>query len=188
MPHARMLLAASLLLQPATVPFPAKGPVSIAGIVEKVVFEPSESSPERLQVWGVFAFVDGTNQTARLISRATRGYLYFGLALVAGAQEDDAMKREWADLNRVAGTGQAVSFGRWTSRRTFDRPQSRASDWAVIIDRVQGGAAETDLRVRAADETPRAPVVYRTGAGVVKVPETGNHAAIVKELRAALKR
>jgi hypothetical protein len=187
MPGARILLAASLL-QPATVPLPSTGPVVIFGIVEKVVFEPGEASPERLQVWGAFALVEGTNQTARLVSNVTRGYLYFRLPVGVGAPEIEAVKREWADLKRIADTGQAVRFGRWTYIRRVDRQQPGASDWGIVLDRVRDAAAETDLRVRAALETPRAPSAYQTNAGVVKLPETGNHAAIVKDLRAALKR
>jgi hypothetical protein len=187
MARARILLAASLL-QPATVPLPANGPVSISGIVEKVVFEPNGASPERLQVWGAFALVEGTDQAARLISNVTRGYLYFRLPVGVGAREIDAVQREWADLKRVAGAGQAVSFGRWTYIRRVDRQKPSASDWGIVLDRVRGAAAETDLRVRTAQETPRAPGTYQTHAGVVKLADTGNHAAIVKELRAALKR
>ena len=187
MPSAGLLIAASLL-QPATVPLPASGPVVIFGIVEKVVFEPSEASPEHLQVWGAFALVEGTNQTARPISNVTRGYLYFRLPVGVGAREIDAVKREWEDLKRVAGAGQAVRFGRWTYIRRTDRQQPSASDWGIVLDRVRGAAAEADLRVRAAEETPRAPSAYQTNAGVVKLPETGNHAAIVKDLREALKR
>ena len=37
----------------------ASGPLGIYGIVEKVVFEPNEAAPERIQVWGAFTYVNG---------------------------------------------------------------------------------------------------------------------------------
>ena len=40
-------------------PLKASGPLGIYGIVEKVVFEPNEQAPERIQLWGAFAYVDG---------------------------------------------------------------------------------------------------------------------------------
>src|SRR5262245_2536365 len=193
MPRARLLLAASLLLL-ATVTLPASGPVGIFGIVEKVVFEPGEASPERMQVWGAFAYVDGNDRTAIVASPAKRGYLYFKLPSIAEnnstPREIDAAKIEWADLKAVAGTGQAVGFGQWGYISSFSRlsPDAQPVLPAVILERKPGGGRATDLRVRPASEAPESPATYHPDAGVVKLPETGNHAAIVKDLRAALKR
>ncbi len=53
----------------------ASGPVGIYGIVEKVVFEPNERSPERIQVWGAFAYVDGGANSGLGVSAVKRGYL-----------------------------------------------------------------------------------------------------------------
>ena len=44
----------------------------------------------------------------------------------------------------------------------------------------------TDIRVRPAAEPPANPAVYQTNAGVVKISDQGNHAAIVKQLKEAL--
>lgn len=193
MPRARILLAASVLLI-ATVTLPASGPVGIFGIVEKVVFEPSEASPERLQVWGAFAYVDGNERTAIVASPAKRGYLYFKLPAIAAnnstQKEIDATKIEWADLKAVAGTGQAVGFGKWGYIAGFAAlsPDAEPVRPSVILERMPGGGRATDLRVRPGTEPPAAPATYQPDAGVVKLPETGNHAAIVKDLRAALKR
>jgi hypothetical protein len=46
----------------------------------------------------------------------------------------------------------------------------------------------TDMRVRPASEPPANPATYQTQAGVVKINDTGSHAAIVAKLREALKR
>jgi hypothetical protein len=43
------------------------------------------------------------------------------------------------------------------------------------------------LRVRPATETPSAPALYQTDSGVVKLSETGSHAAVVKQLKALLR-
>jgi hypothetical protein len=182
-------LAALLFVLSRSVGLFASGPVGIFGIIEKVVFEPNANAPERVQVWGAFAYVEGANQDVLQASNVTRGYLYFRLP-PGGAREVDAVKLEWADLARVAGTGQAVAFGKWGYIGGFGALQTNARPNlpSVILERTGTGGTETDLRVRPVSEAPRTPAAYQTNAGVVKLPETGNHAAIVKELRASLKR
>ena len=193
MSWTRLLFVAGLLVL-AVVDLPASGPIGIFGIVEKVVFEPSESAPERVQVWGAFAYVDGNQQTAIVASPARRGYLYFKLPSIAAnnssQKEIDAAKVEWADLKAVAGTGQAVGFGTWGYIAGFAAlsPDAQPVRPSVILERMPGGGRATDLRVRPASEVPASPATYQPNAGVVKLPETGNHAAVVKDLRAALKR
>jgi hypothetical protein len=187
-----LFVAAMLLVLARGVSLLGSGPVGIFGIIEKVAFEPNANAPERLQVWGAFAYVEGANQSAVQVSNVTRGYLYFRLPSIdlVGAREVDAVKLEWADLARVAGTGQAVAFGKWGYIGGFGALQTNARPNlpSVILERTGTGGTETDLRVRPASEAPRTPAAYQTNAGVVKLPETGNHAAIVKELRASLKR
>ena len=159
MSRARIPFVAALLLL-ATVTLPASGPVGIFGIVEKVVFEPSAASPERLQVWGAFAYVDGNDRTAIVASPAKRGYLYFKLPSIAEnnstAREIEAAKAEWADLQALAGTGQAVAFGKWGYISGFSQlsPDAQPVLPAVILERKPGGGRTTDLRVRPASEAP----------------------------------
>src|SRR5579864_4946134 len=85
-----ILLAASDLI--------ASGPVGIYGIVEKVVFEPNEKSTERIQIWGVFAFVDGGVSRPGATTKPQRGYLYFTLP---SGNDQAAAKTEWGDLKAV---------------------------------------------------------------------------------------
>ena len=146
----------------------ASGPVGIYGMIEKVIFEPNEKSPERIQVWGAFAFVDGGLSGPGVTSKPQRGYLYFTLP-PGNAQL--AAKTEWADLKAVAGAGQAIGFGNWgyTGPFTFD-----------------GLALRTGVRVRPQSEAPASPDVYWTNAGIVKLNGQGNRAGIVKQLREAL--
>jgi hypothetical protein len=136
----------------------ASGPIGIYGIVEKVVFEPNEHAPERIQVWGAFAYLDSGPNGA--VSAPKRGYLYFGLP--ANRPLADIVKKEWADLKAVAGTGQAVGFG--------------------------NGFSTTGLRVRPSSEAPTVPSNYSLNTGIVKLSETGTNAAIVKSLKDTLAR
>jgi hypothetical protein len=150
----------------------ASGPLGIYGIVEKVIFEPNDRSPERIQIWGVFAFVDGGLSRPGATSKPQRGYLYFTLPT---GGDQSAAKTEWTDLKAVAGTGQAIGFGNWGYSGPF-----------IVLE--SGGSPQTGLpRVRPQSEAPTNPTGYYTNAGMVKLPEQGSHADIVKQLKEALK-
>jgi hypothetical protein len=73
--------------------------------VDKVVFEPNESAPERIQIWGAFALA--TKDSRYDYDAAQRGYLYFSVK----PGKEEVCRKEWADLKAVAGTGQIVGFG-----------------------------------------------------------------------------
>jgi hypothetical protein len=79
-------------------------PVGVYALIDKVVLEPKEGPPERIQVWGVFVLASqgGAHHTAPL-----RGYMDFKLAV--GNEEN--CRREWADLKKIAGTDDVVAFG-----------------------------------------------------------------------------
>jgi hypothetical protein len=171
----------------------ASGPLSIYGIVEKVVFEPNERTPERIQVWGAFAyahvkyFTRAEGDPSPNLSTAHRGYLYFRLP--ASGESVETVRREWADLKAVAGTGQAVGFGGWGHTGRFEGLRSDAQNKsASILERSPRGDQQADLRVRPASEMPAAPTAYQTNAGIVKLSANGSHAPIVKQLAAALGR
>jgi hypothetical protein len=83
----------------------ASDPIGIYGIVEKVVFEPNENAPQRIQVRGAFALAD--RQRGDEYLRPERGYLYYTLT----PGKEDICRKEWADLKAVAGTGQGIGFG-----------------------------------------------------------------------------
>ena len=99
------------------------------------------------------------------------------------------MRKEWADLEAVSGTGQAVGFGGWGHTGFFDglRPDAQDAS-AASLERSPRGEQPTDLRVRPASEQPANPSVYQTNAGLVKLSAGGSHAAIVQRLTAALQR
>jgi hypothetical protein len=183
------IAAACFLLVLASVMMPvtsASGPLGIYGIVEKVVFEPDDRTPERVQVWGAFAYVERGRSPQ--LSSAQRGYLYFRLPTFGESVE--TVRNEWADLEAVAGTRQAVGFGTWGYIGRFEglRPDARSSMPPYILERRPNGGEPTDLRVRPASEPPVAPAAYQTNTGVVKLSAEGSHAAIVKRLQEALGR
>ena len=89
----------------ATVALYASDFTGVYGVIDKVVFEPSDSAPARVQIWGAFAFSDG--QRGSNYKPAEKGYLYYSCE----AGRESMCRKEWADLKSVAGTGTGVGFG-----------------------------------------------------------------------------
>jgi hypothetical protein len=113
----------------------ASDPTALYARVERVVLAPNSDAPTTIQVWGVFSMAKPDDRNDYL--PAARGYLYFKLA-----GSDDTARREWADLQRVAGAGQIVAFG--------SRYQLHA-------------------RLRNVDEPPASPDPYVVSMGLTKV-------------------
>jgi hypothetical protein len=89
--------------------------------IDKVVLEPNSDSPERIQIWGVFALADPADRQGYL--RPARGFLYFKLD-----SNPQAARAEWNDLKQVAGSGQIVAFGfrgqKQRLRKSDEKPES----------------------------------------------------------------
>jgi hypothetical protein len=172
-------------------PFMGSGGVGIYGIIEEVVMEPNESAPERIQLWGAFAYVETSDGFGTTVSAAKRGYLYFRLEAPAYGPRFNprVVLNEWADLKAVAGTGQAVGFGSWGYIGGFGglQPDRHPRSPPYIIES-SAGRPLTDLRVHPPAEPPASPALYQTDTGIVKLADAGSHAAIVQRLREALKR
>jgi hypothetical protein len=100
------LAIACLVLAFGAATVQASDPVGIYAIVEKVVLEPGEAAPQRVQIWGAFALADQTRRGDHYLP-AARGYLYYTLK----PGDEAACRAEWSDLEALAGTGQAVGFG-----------------------------------------------------------------------------
>ena len=172
----------------------ASGGIGYYGIIERVVFEPTEKDAERIQVWGAFAYVDLASPNGIATSRAQRGYLYFRVRSdiegFTSAKQIELNRREWADLKAIAGTGQAIGFGSWGYIGGFGvlDPGTVAARPSFLYESKPSGGALADLRVRPASERPANPATYQTEIGIVKLSENGNHKAIVAQLRDALKR
>ena len=133
----------------------ASGPVGLYAVVEKVISEPTEQGAERIQVWGAFAFVDGGIQSGRATSAPQRGYLYFTVKPDRSAAEVETIRKEWADLKAVAGTGQAVAFGAWG----YMGPFAEVNEGGIYAG---SRGAQSVLRVSKQAQTPPVPVSYST--------------------------
>jgi hypothetical protein len=147
-----LILQAAMLL--------ASDPVGIYCIVDKVIFEPSESSPQRIQVWGTFALWKGEPFTGSMEYSAPQcGYMYYA---VAGAAITKVEHAEWMDLKAIAGTGQGVAFGQ---------------------------RYKPTGRVRSQSEKPDKPDPYPLGVGLTKVgfggPYTENMTRVIGEVKKA---
>jgi hypothetical protein len=97
--------------------------VGVYAVIEKVVLEPSDASPDRAQVWGAFAvYEQGDGSTYQA---PQRGYLYY----TCPQGKETVCRREWADLKSVAGKQTGVGFGhRWEPvgriRKADEKPGS----------------------------------------------------------------
>ena len=131
--HLGAAALVTLPLVSATHPLPASGPAAIYAIVDKVVIEPNEQAPERIQVWGTFSIWDG--RSAYL--DPARGYMYFAMPAPQQRQRHQGTSQpsaavaraEWSDLKRVAGSTAGVAFGErgyWEGRlrRADEKPAS----------------------------------------------------------------
>jgi hypothetical protein len=83
----------------------ASDPIGVYAVIDKVVLEPAQKEPQRIQVWGAFALSDTRNQDD--YQAPQKGYLYYSCA----AQQLSTCQKEWADLQSVAGKGVGVGFG-----------------------------------------------------------------------------
>ena len=178
----RTIIAIVVLLMGTSLSPKASGRVGLSGLVEKVVFEPSEQAPERLQVWGAFAYADP--RLGDQVTPVRKGYVYFRIPDKAGATPRTTVLAEWKDLKAVAGTGQVVGFGSYGYIGGFQsidpgRPSS-------LLEMYPGHGDSTDLRVRPAAEAPASPSAYMSDAGVVRIPDTGSRADLVRRLKATL--
>jgi hypothetical protein len=88
-----------------TVTLRASDMVGVYAVVEKVLLEPSDTAPERIQIWGAFALSD--QKSGSNYGPAQRGYMYY--ACPAGREA--VCRKEWEDLKTVAGKDTGVGFG-----------------------------------------------------------------------------
>jgi hypothetical protein len=175
---AASLLALSLGLQ-------ASGPVGMYAVLERVSFEPNEAAAERIQIWGAFSYVQGGISKPFATSAPQRGSMYFRTPANATNAQKQMIRREWADLKAVAGTGQAIAFGNWFYFGAFEEAPKTAGRILANTGAEQG---MQEVRVLGATQSKGEPSVYTTDSGLVKLPATGSHAAIVTELKALLKK
>jgi hypothetical protein len=125
------------------------GPIGVYGIIDKVVLEPQKEKPDRVQLWGTFVLAKKDNK----YSNPVQGYLYYH----AEKGSEDICRKEWADLQKAAGTNQVLGFA-----NSYD--------------------ADSLGKVRKENEKAESPDVFPLGNGVQKIGERTNFAE-VKVLR-----
>ena len=82
----------------------ASGPIANYAIIDKVVLEPQKDKPDHVQIWGTFVMAQDARGSS--YSEPVHGYLYYE----ANKNNVDICRREWADMEKVAGTGQVIGF------------------------------------------------------------------------------
>jgi hypothetical protein len=81
----------------------AGGPPPVCMVVDKVVLEPDEKAPTRIQIWGTFIFCKNNASYDRPVS----GYLYYK----AGSGKEEVCRKQWAKLQKLAADKHIVAFG-----------------------------------------------------------------------------
>jgi hypothetical protein len=108
MKSSRIVALVSMVLTVRATPLLAKrGTIGIYAIVDKVAFEPNETSPERVRICGVF--VVPVPMSSGQYKAPQRGCLYFRMA--PGMER--IAEHDWRDLKAFAGTGQGVGFAQY---------------------------------------------------------------------------
>ena len=180
----RTLIIVSLMLLVAGAVRASGSQVEIYGIVSKVVMEPNDGAPERIQIWGVFTLFDGATGGDGATLTPQRGYLYFNLPTFESARQ--AALKEVADFKAIAGTGQAVAFGRFGYIGAF-RDELMSFKGGNPPYLLNGGGpgfngSHSARIIRAESEKPAAPESYPLNMGLTKLSATGSLAAVVKRL------
>jgi hypothetical protein len=194
MKTATWIFLTVLILILATSALQASGLVGIYAVVSKVVFEPSDKSPERIQIWGAFTLVDGGTGSGGKTLTPQRGYLYFALPSgTQNANRRDIALKEWADFKAIVGTNQAVAFGRFGYIGAFaDELISRPAGMPpyILMDGIAPNfnIARAINPIRSETATPASPDPYPLNMGLTKLSSTGDFAAVVNQLQQALKR
>jgi hypothetical protein len=114
-PHTFAALAV-LCVFSAAIPR-ASVPIGVYAMVEKVVLEPNDTQPQRIQIWGAFAVAD---RTPAGYGPAQRGYLYYSCP----AGQETICRNEWNDIRSMAGRDELIGFG----DRNRPRDRVRAAD------------------------------------------------------------
>lgn len=121
----------------------ASDPVGIYALVDKVVLEPSDSAPERIQIWGVFSIAKPGN--VEQYHAPEHGYLYYRIK----SDAKSICEKEWSDLKALAGTHQCVAFAGRYQEKGRVRP---ASDKPTAPDEYP--VAQGLTKIRQSDYPP----------------------------------
>ncbi len=129
----------------AAVTLRASDLVGVYTVVQKIVLEPSDAAPQRVQIWGAFALADG--KSGSTYGSAERGYMYF----TCPEGQEAVCRREWADLKTVAGKDTGVGFGaRYKEKgrvRKADEKPASPDVYPIQMDIVRLSAGHDSLPV-----------------------------------------
>ena len=99
--------ACAVLVLMTTAVIAKRATIGIYAIVDRITFEPTEQSPDRVRIWGVF--VVPIKMSSGEYQSPQRGSLYFKVRL--GMER--VAREEWAELKVVAGSGGPVGFAQY---------------------------------------------------------------------------
>jgi hypothetical protein len=123
----RILMVVGVALLCTASPARASDPVGIYALLDKVEIEPSEGQPEYIRLHGVFSIAQ--RKSGDEYSAPQRGFIYFSLP----KSKQDQARKEWADLKKMAGTGEAVAFaGRYDVQKVKVRTDADTTKDAVL--------------------------------------------------------
>jgi len=132
-----ILSVCAILALSTTVVMAKRGSIGIYAIVDKVEFQPSEESPERILIRGVF--VVPVPMSSGDYRPPARGYLYFSIPPAMA----EVVKQEWRELKAFAGTGEGIGFAQyWEANSADSEPSSESLRVRVHRD---GEAAVPDV-------------------------------------------
>jgi hypothetical protein len=140
----------------------AGGPPVVLAVLDRVVLEPNETNPTRVQVWGTFALAKGQGKYEAPVS----GCLYY--EVVNGDEKE--CRKEWQQLSKQAGKKEVVAFGFCHSpeqagkvRRDISKKDvpdtyplgsvevvTRAEDWQAIDEKAIKGLLKTTAKKESA--------------------------------------
>jgi hypothetical protein len=133
------------------------GGVGIYAIVDNVVLEPDNTSPERVRIDGTF--VVPIRMSSGGYARPQRGFLYF--KTVPG--RENAAKREWAALKSVAGTGEIIGFAYYWVPNPQDPGGNPHHSLEVTVHTNGGAASPDDYPLSFAEVLPAENGIVKAG-------------------------
>jgi hypothetical protein len=82
----------------------AGGPPPVCMAVDKIVLEPNDVAPTRIQIWGTFIFLEDSKAK---YGNPVRGYFYY----TAVPGKEDECRRHWTNLQHLVQDDHLVAFG-----------------------------------------------------------------------------
>jgi hypothetical protein len=133
----------------------ASGPIAVFALLDRVVLEPNDNAPTRIQLWGTFSVAK--ERYSGEYRAPEKGYLYYKLE----SNMEQPTRSIWADLKKVAGSGEVVGFGGgYASREDLGRVRPASEklkdpDFFPIgnpVTRLGNAQADIAAKIKAASQ------------------------------------